>query len=158
VSQVSVSRRSKSRSSLLAALISVLAGGLSVSACKEVEEEEAAGYEPAKLEAIKGKGEDFKRVTFTKEGAARVGLRTATITQSGNHKIVPYAALIYNDEVKAFVYTSPKPLSYERVPVAVDRVVENRVLLAEGPPVGTKVVTTGAAEVYGTELDIAGSH
>ena len=51
----------------------VVVGAMSLSACKEVEEESAAGYEPAKLEPIKGKSEDFQRVTFTKEGAARVG-------------------------------------------------------------------------------------
>jgi hypothetical protein len=32
------------------------------------------------------------------------------------------------------------------------------VLLKDGPPAGTKVVTVGAAEVYGTEIDMAGSH
>ena len=47
--------------------------GVSPSACKEVEEESAAGYEPSKLEPIKGKSEDFQRVTFTDEGARRIG-------------------------------------------------------------------------------------
>ena len=31
-------------------------------------------------------------------------------------------------------------------------------MLLRGPAAGTKVVTVGAAEVYGTELEIAGSH
>ena len=31
-------------------------------------------------------------------------------------------------------------------------------LLAAGPPPGTEVVTVGAAEVYGAELEIAGGH
>ena len=91
---------------------------MSLSACKEVEEESAAGYEPAKLEAIKGKSEDVQRVTFTKEGAARVDLQTATVRRSGRHTVVPYEALIYNDEAKTFVYTSPKPLV---VPAGADQ-------------------------------------
>ena len=73
---------------VLAAGLVVIAA-LSLSACKEVEEETAAGYEPRKLEPIKGKGEDFQRVTFTKEGAARTDVQTATVRRSGEHKVVP---------------------------------------------------------------------
>ena len=136
----------------------IVVGAMSLSACKEVEEESAAGYEPSKLEPIKGKSEDFQRVTFTKEGAARVDLHTGTVSRGEGRKVIPYEALIYNDEAKTFVYTSSKPLSYERVPITVDRIEDDRVLLSKGPAVGTKVVTVGATEVYGAELDIAGSH
>ena len=136
----------------------VVTAALSVSACKEVESETAAGYEPATLEAVKGKGDDYKRVVFTQEGADRTAVRTATVRASGGQEVVPYKSLIYNDEAKTFVYTSPKSLEYERVPVTVDRIEGNRVLLSKGPAAGTKVVTVGATEVYGTELEIAGSH
>jgi len=136
----------------------IVIGAMSLSACKEVEEESAAGYEPSKLEAIKGKSEDFQRVTFTKEGAARVDLHTGTVSRGEGHKVIPYEALIYNDEAKTFVYTSTKPRSYERAAITVDRITDDRVLLSKGPAVGTKVVTVGATEVYGAELDIAGSH
>ena len=141
----------------LAAGLAVV-GAMSLSACKEVEEESAAGYEPMKLEPIKGKSEDYQRVTFSKEGAARVDVQTAEVSRGAGHKVIPYEALIYNDEAKTFVYTSTKPLSYERVPITVDRITDERVLLSKGPAVGTKVVTVGATEVYGAELDIAGSH
>ena len=47
--------------------------GLSLSACKEVEEESAAGYEPAQARADQGQARGLQRVTFTEEGAARVG-------------------------------------------------------------------------------------
>jgi len=133
-------------------------GAMFLSACKEVEEDSAAGYEPTKLEPIKGKSEDFQRVIFTKEGAARTDVQTGSVTRSGGHKVIPYEALIYNDEAKTFVYTSTKPLSYERVPVTVDRIEGDRVLLSKGPALDSKVVTVGASEVYGAELDIAGSH
>ena len=136
----------------------IVIGAMSLSACKEVEEESAAGYEPAKLEPIKGKSEDYQRVTFTKEGAARTDLQTGTVTRGGGHKVIPYEALIYNDEAKTFVYTTKKPLTYERVPVKVHRIEDDRVLLSKGPAPGTKVVTVGVTEVYGAELDIAGSH
>jgi hypothetical protein len=95
---------------------------------------------------------------FTQEGADRTAVRTTTVRASSGQKVVPYESLIYNDEAKTFVYTSIKPLSYERVPVTVDRIEGDRVLLSKGPALDTKVVTVGASEVYGAELDIAGSH
>ena len=148
--------RKRSARMLTAGLVVIAA--VSLSACKEVEEESAAGYEPAKLEPIKGKSEDYQRVTFTQEGVSRVALETGRVTRAGGHKVIPYEALIYNDEAKTFVYTTSKPRQFERVPITVDRITDDRVLLSKGPAVGTEVVTVGATEVYGAELDIAGSH
>jgi hypothetical protein len=128
---------------------------LPLAGCKELEEESSTGYQPAKLEPIKG-NDEFKRVTFTAEGAERIGLQTASVRRTGNHSVVPYAAVIYDSEGKTYVYKSPKPREYVREEVEVDRIGGNRVLLSEGPPAGTEVVTVGAAEVYGTELEIAG--
>jgi hypothetical protein len=128
---------------------------LPLSACSEVEEEEATGYEPAKLESVKG-SDDLKRVTFTREGAERVGLRTAPVREQGQAKVIPYAAVLYDAGGKTYVYTSPEPLSYVREEVEVERIDGDRAQLSSGPPVGTEVVTVGAAEVYGTELEIAG--
>jgi multidrug efflux pump subunit AcrA (membrane-fusion protein) len=145
------------RTRLVATGLALVVAGLQLSACTEVETEPAVGYEPSKLEPVKGEGEDAVRVTFTSEGAKRIGLETATVQATGDHEVVPYAALVYDPEGKTYVYTSPKPLSYLRKPVKVDRIDGDRVALSEGPPVGTEVVTVGAAEVYGTELEIASS-
>jgi hypothetical protein len=135
-----------------------LVAALSFSACKEVESEEAEGYVPAKLEAVKGADDDLQRVIFTKEGEARTAVETADIRRAGDRKVIPYAGLIYNDEAKTFVYTNPKPREYLRAEVTVDRIEGDHVLLSKGPPAGTKIVTTGAVEVYGAEIDMAGSH
>ena len=154
--QVRVSRLRKWRLRRLSAALVLVVAGLSLSACKEVEEESAGGYEPSKLEAVKGaKEDDAKRIVFTKEGAARTALETGKVRRGGEYTVMPYEALIYNDEAKTFVYTSPKPLTYLRKPVTVDRIEGQRVYLSDGPPAGTTVVTVGASEVYGTELEIA---
>jgi multidrug efflux pump subunit AcrA (membrane-fusion protein) len=126
---------------------------LPVAGCTEVETETATGYEPSTLEPVKG-NDDLQRVTFTEEGARRVDLQTAAVRRSGKRKVVPYAALIYDPEGKTYVYTSPKPLEYLREEVKVDRIEGDRVLVSRGPPAGTEVVTVGAAEVYGTELEV----
>ena len=148
-------RRGTRKARLVAATVGVALAGLSLSACKEVETETATGYEPAHLEEV---NEDLKQVTLTEEGAARTGLETEKVRGSGGDKVVPYAALIYDTEGKTYVYTAPKPLTYLREEVKVDRIDGQRVLVSEGPAAGTEVVTVGAAEVYGTELEIAASH
>jgi hypothetical protein len=145
---VNVNRRRK-----LALAGLALASGLPLAGCTEVETETATGYEPSKLQPVKG-ADDLQRVIFTEEGAKRVGLQTAPVRRATKHKVVPYAALIYDPEGKTYVYTSPKPLEYLRREVEVLRIEGNRVLLTRGPPRSTEVVTVGAAEVYGTELEV----
>jgi hypothetical protein len=136
----------------LAGLVLAIAA-LPFAGCTEVETETATGYEPSTLEPVKG-NEDLQLVTFTEEGAKRVDLQTEAVRRSGARKVVPYAALIYDPEGKTYVYTSPKPLEYLRAEVKVDRIEGDRVLVSRGPPAGTRVVTVGAAEVYGTELEV----
>jgi hypothetical protein len=135
--------------------VALLAGALPISACAETAT--LPTYEPAKLEPLPGK-EGVKRVRLTAEGARRTGLQTATVRRSGKHKLIPYEALLYDAGGRAYVYTSPEPLSFVRAEVRVDRIEGTRVLASDAPPVGTKVVTVGAAEVYGTELEIQGGH
>jgi hypothetical protein len=43
---------------------------------------------------------------------------------------------------------------YVREPIRVDHIAAGRVVLRRGPPVGTVVVTTGAAEVYSAEFGV----
>ncbi len=137
----------------------LIAAGVTLAACSEAaseyEEPERAGHydEPAKLEPIKGT--DVKRVEFSAEGAERVGLQTAQVRRDDQRKVIPYAAVIYDPEGNTFTYTSPEPLVYVREAVKVDYVDGDRVVLSGGPPVGTEVVTVGAAEVYGTEFEVA---
>ncbi len=149
----------KSRRQLRAAWagLVLIAAGMSLSACGGSEEagypESASHHEPAKLEAIEGT--DVKRVVFSAEGAERTGLQTAPIRQDGQRKVMPYAALIYDAEGNAYTYTSPERLTYVRQKIEVDRVEGDSVVLSVGPPAGTEVVTVGAAEVYGTEFEVA---
>jgi hypothetical protein len=153
---VSPELRPKWRPRQLPAGLVLVIIALSLSACTEVESADVSGYEPSKLEDVKGA--DAKRVTFTAEGARRIGLQTAALRHSGKHTVAPYVALIYDGEGKTYVYTSPQPLSFLRAAVKVNRIEGDRVLMSAGPPAGTQVATVGAAEVYGTELEIAGGH
>jgi hypothetical protein len=43
-------------------------------------------------------------------------------------------------------------LTFERQRIGVERVTGDLAVLSEGPPVGTSVVTVGAALLYGAEI------
>jgi hypothetical protein len=113
-------------------------------------------YKPAKVGPATAAG--VKPVTFTAEGARRIGLATSAISGLNGRLVVDYTALIYDSAGGSWVYTIPEPLTYLRTPVKISTVDENRAFLAAGPVVGTAVVTTGAAQVYGEELGISGKH
>ena len=140
-----------------AGLVLVAAGALSLSACGEASSgydyETASHHEPAKLEPIKGT--DVQRVIFDAEGAKRVGLKTAPIRQNGQETVIPYGAVIYTADGGTYTYTAPEPLTYVRKEISIDRVDGDSVMLSDGPPAGTEVVTVGAAMVYGSEFEVA---
>jgi len=138
------------------AAAALIVAGAALAGCTEVEPATEEGYQPAKLEPIRGS--ELKRVTLTREAGERTGVRTAPVRRSGARGVVPYSALIYGADGRSYVYVAPKPLSFVRAAVVVERVEGAHALLSHGPPIETRVVTTGAAEVYGTELEVGGSH
>lgn len=150
-------RRLSSRRRALAGVVAVVLAAVALSSCTETLSEEVSGYQPARLEPVEGAG-DLKRVIFTAEGAQRTGLRTASVRRRPGRRVVPYAALLYDPEGKTYVYTSPTPLTFVRAEVTVDRIEGDLALLSKGPSTGTRVVTVGATQVRGAELEIAGSH
>jgi hypothetical protein len=71
---------------------------------------------------------------------------------SGPQKVVPYSAVYYDAKGVAWVYVTSQPLIYERQQIDIDRVVGGLAVLKGGPAVGTKIVSVGAAMLYGTEI------
>jgi multidrug efflux pump subunit AcrA (membrane-fusion protein) len=135
------------------ALLASLAATASLSACTEVIPVEQEHYSPSAISPVQGE-KDLVSVTLTREGAERIGLATGVVRGiAGPNKSIPYAALLYEKDGTAFVYTNPQGRTYVRAPIEIDRVAGDRVLLADGPPAGTKVVTTGAPQVHGAELE-----
>lgn len=126
---------------------------LALAGCTEVKSADKEHYSPAKITPVKGGADDLVAVTLTREGAERIDLATGVVTRGAGRKVIPYSALLYEKDGSAFVYTNPTGLTYVRAHIEVDRVAGDRVLLREGPRVGTRVVTTGAPQVHGAELE-----
>jgi hypothetical protein len=125
--------------------------------CAEIEVPLAEPYEPAHLEST-GPDQPAK-VFLTDEAQQRVQLQTTLVRPHGTEVSVDHAALVYDKKGKPWVFTVIGPLTYMRSAIDIKEVRDdNLVILSSGPPAGTEVVTVGAIELWGAELEIAGKH
>ena len=74
------------------------------------------------------------------------------LTTAESNLVAPWAAVLHDIHGGQWVYEQTAPQTFVRRRVVVERVVGNDAVLASGPPVGAKLVTAGAAELFGTEL------
>lgn len=90
------------------------------------------------------------------KGSFRPGQRvTVTLpfsgTSSGN--VIPFSAIIYDINGGTWVYTNPSPNVFVRQRVELQTIIGNDAVLNRGPAAGTRIVTVGAAELFGTEFE-----
>lgn len=110
---------------------------------------------PATVEAVAGT--NLHRVILTAEAAKRLDIQMAPVAiaviKGVQHNVVPYSAIIYDPDGKAWVYKKIGPLTFIRTPIVIDTIENNLVSLTDGPPLGTEVVKVGVSELYGTEFE-----
>jgi hypothetical protein len=129
-----------------------LAAALLLAACGGPASEEPAIEEPATVEHVEGS--PVARVTLTEVAVEKLGLRTAQVQEAGQRLLVPSAAVLVDPEGTFWVYTNPEPLEFIRHSITIDHQEGGQAFLVDGPPVGTRVVTVGVAELYGAEFEI----
>ena len=138
----------------------VMAVGLSFAGCAAAPAPTTAvGVEPVKLEAVGDTG--IKKLTLTDKAVERLGITTVAVGASagdpatgGNRLVIPYSALLYLPDGTTIAYTNPEGHSYVRETVVVESIQGDQAVLTTGPKVGTAVVTTGGAELWGAEFGI----
>jgi hypothetical protein len=116
--------------------------------------------DPAKLEPVEGTA--LSKVILTQRAAERLGIQTAEVREvqvpavkgGGLRKVIPYAAVLYDENGDTWTFTSPQDLTFLRQKVKVDYIEGDQSFLLDGPPAGTTVVTVGAAELLGAELGV----
>jgi hypothetical protein len=84
----------------------------------------------------------------------RAQVEVALLGDQGAQLTVPTAALIYDLNGNTWIYISPAPLQFLRVPVVVDHIRDDTVVLLEGPPAGTEVAVVGVAELHGADTGV----
>ena len=133
-------------------LILIIAGLLT--ACLQTPAEEEV-VKPVHLEPIAGT--DLNNVILTAEAAKRLDLQTMAVREqeiNGAQRIViPYAAVLYEANGNTWVYVSIKPLTFVRQAIVIDYIDGDQAILSEGLDSDAIVVTTGAAELFGTESE-----
>lgn len=129
------------------AMVAMIGAVLVLAGCKQDKIEEK--HHPAKLEESGQEG--IMKVRLEAKAAERIGIQTVQVREDGGRLVVPYGALLYDTKGNTWTFTNPSPLLYVRAKVTVEAIEGDRVMLSEGPAVGTAVVTVGAAELLGAE-------
>ena len=131
-----------------------LAVCLQLQGCREIPED----VDEAKAAVVEHlEGAQPARVTLSEEAARRLDIQTAAIREAevdgAPRMLIPYAAILYDTQGDTWTYTNPEPLTYVRNPIVVDHIAGEMGVLTSGPASGTAVVTVGAAELYGSEIE-----
>ena len=135
--------------------LTLIVAALALTSCNR--EKVASVHHPAKLDSTEVKG--IMRVTLEARAAERIGLQTTEIREervtlngaSVMRTVIPYGALMYDKKGHTWTFTNTGPLSFVREEVVVEDIQGDRVILSEGPPAGTVIVSVGAAELMGAE-------
>jgi len=141
----------------------VIAATLGMTGCSAEAPKDA---EPAVTltDASAADGTAIKTVQLSEHAVQRLGITTGTVHQatqtvdglSGEHKVVPYAAVVYDNEGATWTYVSTGPRTYARARITVATIQDDVAVLTDGPDDGAVVVTQGAPELLGAEAEIAG--
>jgi hypothetical protein len=81
----------------------------------------------------------------------RVGV-TLSLRGEEESLVVPWAAVLHDVQGGQWVYENTGPQIFVRRRVQIARVAGAAAVLTSGPKPGAKVVTDGAAELFGTEF------
>jgi hypothetical protein len=130
----------------------------------DAEDDDDEGFE-AEWDEMPGMDDDddedgvTKTVFYSVDGAdlatgQRLMVEVSLLGDEDSRLVVPYSSLIYDIYGETWVYVNPEPFHFLRVPVVVDFIQGEKVVLIDGPAAGTKVVTVGVAELHGTDTGV----
>jgi hypothetical protein len=149
---------------VVGAALAAVIGVSVVTAANQSSDSKGDSAKPFSLEPYKENGSgnasstsELSRVVLTEPAVTRLGLETApvrTVSTGGKARpVVPFSAVVYDPKGVAWVYTATAPRSYLRQRLTIDRVAGGLAVFSSGPSVGTEVVATGAAELFGAEIE-----
>jgi hypothetical protein len=82
----------------------------------------------------------------------RVSVEFPTGGKAPDQLVVPYSSILYDEQGRAWVFTSPAPLTFVRAQVEIDHIAGDAAILAKGPPAGTTIVSVGGLLLLGAEI------
>ncbi len=93
-----------------------------------------------------------------KEGHLRPGQKmnaSVALRDERESLVIPWSAVVFDVYGGTWIYESLGEQKYARRRVQVKYVVDSTAVLANGPPVDARIVTVGAAELFGTEFFVS---
>ena len=82
----------------------------------------------------------------------RVAVEIPTVNNKIERLVVPTSSVLHDIHGGQWIYENIREHDYARRRVRVLRFANQLAVLAAGPKVGAKIVTDGAAELFGTEF------
>ncbi len=135
-------------------LAGLAVGGLLLTGCS-TEQGVAAASKVEHSTVADIAGSTVKLVTLSARAQQRLGVTTEAVRPaSGRRTVMPYSAVIYDVEGSTWAFVASSGGAFRRVSVTIDDIVGQDAFLRSGPVLGTRVVTVGAAELYGAELGV----
>ncbi len=134
-----------------------VAGGLitvclALSACGGPVEEVVDEGHAATMERVKGTL--LHRIHFTDTAIENLALQTAPVRGAAHGKVIPSDAVLYDASGQTWAYIGAGTNTFVRERISVDSIDDGQAVLSKGPPAGTRVVTVGVMELFGTENEI----
>jgi hypothetical protein len=100
-------------------------------------------------------GSQPAKIMISERARDRLGIRTTPVRSVRGSLIIPYSAVVYDAEGKAWAFSEPEARTFIRVPIKISSIKDDTVMLSKGPPPGTQVVIVGAPELVGAEAGIS---
>jgi hypothetical protein len=136
-----------------AIIAAVVAASLSLAGCGSGSTT-SAKTPPPKGPTVKQEPGGVKSITLQEIEVKRLGIEIAEVSKTDAGITMPYASLLYDPTGKEWAYKSDGGTSFVRTPLKVKTIEGDKVILAEGPPAGTKLVTKGAVQLYGIDFGV----
>lgn len=89
---------------------------------------------------------------FAGRAGERVAVEIPLKESRAERLVLPFNAVLHDIHGGQWVYENIAPHTYARRRIQVARLSGDLAVLASGPAVGTKIVTDGSAELFGTEF------
>ena len=143
-----------------AALASAAAAALFLTGCGVA----SAGQDPPPAVVKSVPGSAVKQLRLTQQAIHRLGITTMAVRTAqaavddkrGTHKLIPYAAVVYDNDGSTWAFVNTGPRTFIRQRITVGAIQGDTAVLTAGPAAGAAVVTVGVPELLGTEYNISG--
>jgi len=131
-------------------IIAVMVAALPLTGCGK-----STAKPPPEAPAIMEKQESgIGRITLKGRAAERLGIEFVEVAKSGRRLEAPYNALLYDASGGEWVFVSPQPNVFMRTAIKVELIEGDKIYYSQGPAAGTKLVTSGIAQLYGIEFGV----